>query len=481
MSDIPYHLWEPVIGLEIHVQLNTKSKLFSPAPNHFGDEPNVNITEICTGQPGSLPLLNKEAVYKAVQFGLAINAHIARQSQFDRKSYFYPDAPRNFQITQYYQPLIVGGSVAVKIEGETKEFKVHHAHLEDDSGMLKHFTHFTGVDYNRAGVPLLEIVSEACMHSPKEASAYAQAVRALMLYLGASDCSMEEGSLRIDVNISVRPKGDSHLRTKVEIKNMNSFSNMELAIESEIARQIALYQKGESVQKGTYRFDLEKKTTVKMREKEEAEDYRYFPEPDLMPLILSEAYIESVRAALPELPTERAERYLKKLHLSEYDVTLLINDKELADYFEEALQYSSHAKALSNWIAIEFMGRAKAKGLTPSRLGIKSAHIAKLVNFIDQGIITGRIAKSVADEMVEHPEKDPELIIKQNPDYQPMNDGAALEPLIDQVLQQNSQSVTDYHAGKTKAFAYLVGQVMQLTKGKASPAIVNELLLKKLK
>jgi aspartyl-tRNA(Asn)/glutamyl-tRNA(Gln) amidotransferase subunit B len=481
MSDIPFDLWEPVIGLEIHVQLNTKTKLFSLAPNRFGDEPNTNITEVCTGQPGSLPILNKEAVRKAVQFGLAIDATIAPFSKFDRKSYFYPDSPRNFQITQYDQPILKGGKVSADVEGTVKEFAINRAHLEDDSGMLKHFSTFAGVDYNRAGVPLLEIVSEPCMHAPKEALAYAMAIKAIMLYLDASDCNMEEGSLRIDVNISVRPKGDHHLRTKVEIKNMNSFANMEMALEAEIRRQIIAYTNDQNVVKGTYRFDLERKETVMMREKEEAEDYRYFPEPDLLPLILSENYIESIRAALPELPFQRLHRYLDELNLPPYSAALLINDKSLCDFFETARQHTPHAKALCNWITVEFVGRAKELGKTIDQLGVKPQHIAVLVNLIDKGTITGRIAKTIADEMVAHPGKDPEKIIRENPDFQPMHEVDAIEPIVDQVLKDNPQSILDIKAGKTKALAFLVGQVMKLSKGKASPAIVNDLLMKKIK
>jgi aspartyl-tRNA(Asn)/glutamyl-tRNA(Gln) amidotransferase subunit B len=480
MSDLPYHLWEPVIGLEIHVQLNTRSKIFSSAANHFGSEPNTRITEVCTGQPGSLPMLNKEAVKKAVLFGLAIDAQIAPYSAFDRKSYFYPDSPRNFQITQYHKPIIKGGSVSADVDGRLKTFAVHHAHLEDDAGILKHFTHFTGVDYNRAGVALLEIVSEPCIHSPREAVAYAMAVKALMEYLDASDCNMEEGSLRFDVNISVRLKGESALRSKVEIKNMNSFFNMELALESEIRRQIHLYTTGENVQEGTYRFNLKRGVTELMRKKEKAEDYRYFPEPDLPPLLLSEIYIAAIRASLPELPHQRAQRYLDVLQLPEYSVALLINDKPLADYFEEALRYSAHAKMLCNWITVEFVGRAKEKNSTLPALGIKSEHVAKLVNLIHQGVITGRIAKSVADEMLLFPGKDPEEIVQGNSDFQPLDQAADVEPIVDQVLAENPKSIADFKEGKTKAFAFLVGQVMKLSKGKASPALVNELLTKKL-
>ncbi|MFI5335010.1 MAG: Asp-tRNA(Asn)/Glu-tRNA(Gln) amidotransferase subunit GatB [Chlamydiales bacterium] len=486
MSDIHYDAWEPIIGLEIHVQLNTKSKLFSSAANRFGDEPNTNISEVCTGQPGALPVLNKEAVKKAVQFGCAVHARISPFSKFDRKSYFYPDSPRNFQITQFDQPIILGGSVTADVEGHTKHFLINRAHLEDDAGMLKHFTTFAGVDYNRAGVPLLEIVSEPCIRSPKEATAYAMAIRSIMLYLDASDCNMEEGSLRFDVNVSVRPKGESSLRPKIEVKNLNSFAHMEMAIESEIRRQVRAYslQPHEDhatvVAKGTYRFDVEKKETILMRQKEEADDYRYFPEPDLVPLILSDAYIEKIRQELPELPHEKYKRYVTTLKLPEYSASVLINDKPLADYFEEAMQFSSNAKSLCNWLTIEFAGRLKESGKTIAQAGISGKHVANLVNMIDRNLITGKIAKAVADEMLLHPGKDPEIIVDENPDFKPVHETSSIEPIVDEVLLMNAQSVADYKAGKGRAFDFLVGQVMKATKGKAAPNVVGELLRKKL-
>ncbi|HSX11341.1 MAG TPA: Asp-tRNA(Asn)/Glu-tRNA(Gln) amidotransferase subunit GatB [Chlamydiales bacterium] len=481
-SDLPYDLWEPVIGLEMHVQLNTKTKIFSSAPNHFGDEPNVNISSVCTGQPGTLPVLNKEVVRKAVQFGLAIGAEVAFVSTFDRKSYFYPDSPRNFQITQFENPLIRGG----QITADGKTFRINRAHIEDDAGMLKHFTTFAGVDYNRAGAALIEIVSEPCIHSAREASAYAAAIRAIMLYLDASDCQMEEGSLRMDANISVRPKGEKGLRPRVEIKNMNSFTFMEMAIESEISRQIALYLNHphktplELIPPGTYRWDSELKQTVLMRTKESSDDYRYFPEPDLAPVILTEAYIDQIRSTLPELPSERLRRYVSDLGLTEYAAITLINEKNLSDFFEEALKICKSPRLLCNWITVEFAGRLKESGKTLVDIGILPAHLAKLVSLIEQDKITGRIAKSVADDMVATPGLDPEAIVAKNPDYQPTSDIASLEPLVDQVLAANPQSVADFKAGRDKAFAYLVGSVMKLTRGKASPQVVNDLLRKKL-
>jgi len=477
-----YENWEAVIGLEIHVELNTKSKLFSSAPNRFGDEPNSNISAVCTGQPGALPVLNKEAVRKAVQFGCAINAKVATFSKFDRKSYFYPDSPRNFQITQYDQPIILGGSVTAEVNGEEKTFAVNRAHLEDDSGMLKHFTNFAGVDYNRAGVPLIEIVSEPCIHSPQEASAYAAAVKAILQYIDASDCNMQEGSLRVDANVSVRPKGETNLRTKIEIKNMNSFSYMEMALEGEIKRQIKEYLNhpnkpiNEVIQQSTYRWDPDACEIVLMRTKENAEDYRYFPEPDLMPIILTESYIQTISKSLPELPLQRQRRYMKELSLSPHQAFVITAEKKLADYFELALSQCSNARNLCNWMIVEFAGRFKDSGKSLVDSGILAEHVGKLVRLIEQETITGRIAKDVADDMVANPGKDPAEIVAGNPDYTPVQDTSELQKLVDKVLSENPQSIVDFKAGRDKAFAFLVGQIMKLTRGKASPQIVNQLL-----
>ncbi|MBN2478638.1 MAG: Asp-tRNA(Asn)/Glu-tRNA(Gln) amidotransferase subunit GatB [Parachlamydiales bacterium] len=487
IDEAEYGKWEAVIGLEIHVQLNTKTKLFSSALNRFGDEPNTNITEVCTAQPGSLPVLNEEAVKKAIAFGIAVNASVAKLSTFDRKSYFYPDSPRNFQITQFYHPIITNGTVTSDVEGKTKEYYIKEAHIEDDSGMLKHFSNFAGVDFNRAGAPLLEIVSEPCMRSAKEASSYAMTVRSIMQYLDASDCNMDEGSLRIDANVSVRPKGSSDLRTKVEIKNMNSFSFLEMAIESEIIRQIKQYEKNpnkshdEIIIPGTYRWDSVKKQTFLMRKKETAEDYRYFPEPDLVPLIITEEDILKIKNSLPELPHARFQRYTEKLNLSEYNASLLINDKKLSDYFEKALKTCSNPILLCNWITIEFQGKLKEINETLFSLNIPPENISSLVNLIDSQKITGKIAKSVADDMLKNPKKDPTKIVSENPNYKPLTDENEIEKIVDQVLKENPKSIEDYKNGKDKAFAFLVGQVMKLTKGKASPDIVNTLILKKIK
>lgn len=478
--------WETIIGLEIHAELNTKSKLFSMAPNRFGDEPNTNITEVCTGMPGALPVLNKEAVHKAVQLGCALNAEVAKFSKFDRKSYFYPDSPRNFQITQFDQPIVLGGTVVAEVEGEEKHFAVNRVHLEDDAGMLKHFPTFAGVDYNRAGVPLVEIVSEPCIHSPQEAAAYAMAVKAILQYLDASDCNMEEGSLRFDANISVRKKGETGLRNKIEIKNMNSFNFLQMALEAEVKRQIHAYEKNtelpidEVIAQATYRWDPERKETVLMRRKEAADDYRYFPEPDLVPIVLTEEYIEEVRKTLPELPLQRERRFESELGLSPDNAFYVASDKPLADYFEEALKTCNSPRNLCNWIIVEFTGKYKDTGKSLLDSGITPENVAHLVEMIEKGTVTGKIAKSVADDMVANPGKDPKEIVKENPDYQPLTDESEIEKMVDQILSENLDSVEKIKGGRDRAFGHLVGQVMKMSRGKASPQIVNKLLRDKI-
>lgn len=475
--------WEPVIGLEIHAQLNTKTKLFSSDRNRFGDEPNVNISPLSLGLPGALPVLNKEAVRKAVQFGLAINGSVQTWSRFERKSYFYPDCPRNYQITQLEHPIVKGGCVVALVAGQERNFAVNRVQLEDDAGMLKHFSQFAGVDFNRAGVPLIEIVSEPCMHSAKEASAYAQACLALLDYLDASDCNMEEGTFRVDVNISVRKKGEQLLRNRIEIKNMNSFSNLELAIEHEIDRQIRLYEEHseqpffEIIKQATYRWDPETKQTVLMRSKEQAEDYRYFPDPDLLPLVIEKSFIEQERANLPELPLEKERRYANELGLSTLQAYFLTSDKRHVQYFEKALgTYVAHAKAIANWISVEFEGRLKEKSIHIDDSGILPEHVRELVLLIHTGAITGKIAKSVADDMVASPGVSPSEIVKENPEYTPFQDIELLRTYVKEIVGNNNESVVDFLGGKEKAFAYLVGQVMKATKGSASPALVHELL-----
>lgn len=453
--------WEMVIGLEVHVELNTRSKLFSTAPNRFGDEPNTNISVVCTGQPGSLPVLNQEAVRKAVLFGCAVQAEVAHYSRFDRKSYFYPDSPRNFQITQFEMPIIRGGYIIADVEGNPRQFPINRAHLEDDAGTLKHYHTFAGVDYNRAGVPLIEIVSEPCLHSAKEAVAYASALKALLEYLNVSDCNMEEGSLRMDVNISTRPKGSKELRNKVEIKNMNSFSFLTLAVEAEFRRQVHAYLARPQddpktiIHQSTYRWDPERKEAVLMRTKESADDYRYFLEPDLPPLILEQEYIDNLRAQLPELPYAREKRYIQQLGLAHDISQILVQEKALADYFEQALtRCPGNPKGVANWIVVEFAGRYKESGQTIWNSGLPPHRVGDLVAMIEKGDITGKIAKLVADEMVLYPDKEVCAIVDANPLFRPVQDESALSDIVDKVLQHNAQSVEDFKSGRTKAFAF---------------------------
>lgn len=486
MKPTVYGDWEPLIGLEVHVELNTVSKLFSTAPNRFGDEPNTNITCVCTGQPGTLPVLNTEAVRKAVRFGCAVKGEVAFMSRFDRKAYFYPDSPRNFQITQFAHPIVRGGTVRAVVNGVEREFSLGQTHLEDDAGMLKHFSTFAGVDYNRAGVPLIEIVSTPCMFSSQDAVAYAQALYSLLRYIDVSDCNMEEGSIRFDVNVSVRPRGSGEMRNKVEIKNMNSFHFMEMALESEMKRQIELYRANPEadpatlVPQATYRWDPERKETILMRLKESAEDYRYFREPDLPAIQLTREYIEEVAAEVPELPYDKYKRYLNEYNLAEDAAAILVAEKPVALFFEEAASQCRNVRALSNWIIVEFPGRFKALGGCLSGSGIRPCYVARLVNMIEDGTITGKIAKVVADLMVKEPLKSPDEIVSENPDLSPMTDDSFLEKVIEDVIRDHDESVKDYRSGKEKALGFLIGQIMKVTSGKAHPKKVNEILKEKI-
>ena len=474
--------WEPVIGIEIHAELNTATKLFSSDVNRFGDEPNINISEVSVGLPGSLPVLNKEAVRKAIRFGLAVKGEVQLWSRFDRKSYFYPDCPRNFQITQFDFPVVRGGSVTGLLNGDEKQFAINRIQLEDDAGMLKHFTSFAGVDFNRAGVPLIEIVSEACMRSSREAVVYCQTIRSILDYIDASDCNMEEGSLRFDVNVSVRKVGEDFFRNRIEIKNLNSFNYLELAVEHEIERQIALYEAspgkdpGEVIEQATYRWDTTRCETVLMRTKENAEDYRYFPDPDLLPLVLTKEDVEREMELLPELPLEKERRFVREFGLSAQHSYFLTSEKKLADYFEEAIRAYPQPKLIANWILVEFGGRLKEKGISVWKSGIHPSDIAELVRMIQEGVLTSKTAKGVADEMVLTPGVAPHVIVEKNPAFRPFSDVAKLQEIVVEVVRENEQSIKDVIGGRDRAFAFLVGQVMKKTKGAAEPDLVNRFL-----
>lgn len=486
MKDI-FSDYELIVGLEIHVQLSTKSKLFSPAANQFGGEPNTYISEVCTGLPGSLPILNKEAVRKAVLLGCALESNISTYSRFDRKSYFYPDSPRNFQITQYENPIIRGGHLIADVEGKSIVFPIHRAHLEEDAGILKHFDTHTEIDYNRAGTPLIEIVSEPCMFSKEEVLAYATGMKALLQYLDISDCNMEEGAFRIDANISVRPKGEKTLRNKIEIKNLNSFNFLAQALDAEFKRQALLYEKNPTItpknllSPATYRWDDLKKQTILMRTKENEDDYRYFLEPDLPPLILEKEYIDMVKESLLELPYQREKRYVNDLLLAPDIASFIVNDKSIADFFEEALKTTAYPKSLSYWIAGEFFGRLKSLGKTFKNSQLSAQNVSTLVNCIHSGTITGPIAKKIADFMVRHPQSSCEEILQNNPHFQPLQNEEELNKIIDLVLQEETHTVADCKKGVEKAFDHLIGQIMKKSKHKASPILVKKILKEKLK
>jgi len=473
--------WEAVIGLEIHAELNTASKLFSSDCNRFGDEPNTNISEVSVALPGTLPVLNKEAVRKAIQFGLATQGEVQLWSRFERKSYFYPDCPRNYQITQLEFPIVKGGSITAFVEGEEKRFFLNRVQLEDDAGMLKHFSSFAGVDFNRAGVPMIEIVSEACMHSAKEAVAYAQAIRSILDYLDVSDCNMEEGSFRFDVNVSVRKKGETELRTRSEIKNMNSFSNLEQAILFEIKRHIALYESSDVVDQATFRWDPDTSRTILMRTKEDAQDYRYFPDPDLLPLILTQKEVDAEKQYLPELPLDRERRFCREYGLSTQQSYLFTADRKLADYFEETVKMCDNVKMVANWIAIEFAGRFKEMGISIWESEIQPKDVGELISMIQEGTITGKIAKSVADEMVKTPGVSPKEIVKSRPEFQPFQDMEKLKKIVEEVVLEHPDTVEAIKNGRDRSFAFLVGQVMKRTRGSAPPEQVNKLLKESMK
>ncbi len=474
--------WELVIGLEVHLQLSCSSKMFGAEPYSFGGDPNSYIGVVSTGQPGSLPVVNRKAIYKAVCFGVAIDADIAPLCRFDRKSYFYPDNPKNFQITQFESPIIRGGKLFYDLDSESKSISVHHAHLEEDTATLKHFADFSGIDYNRAGVPLLEIVSEPAIHSAAEAAAYVSMIQSIAEYMDVATAHMEEGGLRIDANISVRKKGEKGLRNKMEIKNMNSIAHMEAALKQAADEQIQFYRANprKTIEKSTFRFDADKGQLLFMRKKEGAKDYRYLPEPDIPPIILSKEYIDKIRRGLPELPKKKYDRYRSEYQLSSQSAWLIANSKPLANYFEKGMESCSNSVGLANWITVEFAGRLKDSGTSIWNGAIPSSHIAQLVNLIEEGTITGKMAKEVADRMVADPSCSPKEIINSNLAYRPIQEEATLERLIDQVISSYPDSVADFKSGKRKAFDFLIGQAMNLSKGTAPPAEVDAILKKKL-
>jgi len=470
--------YEPVIGLEVHVQLNTKTKLFCHCSTQFGVEPNANTCPVCMGYPGVLPRLNKEALEKAILVGLSLNCKVANYTKFDRKSYFYPDLPKGYQISQYDMPLNYEGHLEFEMpDGAIKKVRIIRAHLEEDAGKLIHSGSVSYVDLNRAGVPLVEIVSYPDMFNIDEAYYYLQTLRNTMKYIGVSDVNMEEGSLRVDANVSVRKKGDTKLGTKVEIKNMNSFNFLRKALEYEIKRQISLLEKGERVVQETRLFDVESGKTFTMRTKEEAEDYRYFPDPDLPPVVLDNEYINSLKKRLPELPYQKYRRFIEQYNLPKYDAQILTETRELADYFEEVVKnYKGDPKKVSNWIMSEVLRYLNEANKEIVEFTVKPHQIADLLKLMDENKINIKIAKTIFPEMIQTA-KDASKIVEERGLIQ-VSDEGQIEEICKLVLQENPAEVEKYKSGKTNVIGFLVGQVMKKSQGKADPKLVNQILSK---
>ncbi len=475
--------YESVIGLEVHVQLNTETKIFCGCSTKFGAEPNSQTCPVCTGMPGVLPVLNEDVLKKGVTAGLALNCEIAEYSKFDRKNYFYPDLPKAYQISQYDKPVCKNGYIDVLSNNEVKRIGITRLHLEEDAGKLVHSDDFTNnvsfVDLNRTGVPLAEIVSEPDMRTAEEAYNYLTKIKSIVKYADVSDANMEEGSLRCDVNISLREFGAPKFGEKVEIKNLNSFKAVKAAIAYEFERQKSLLDSGEKnlIIQETRLWDADRQETYSMRSKEDAHDYRYFPDPDLTPIVISKEYVEKLRSELPELPDQRKSRFVSEYSLSEYDADVLTSVKQLADYYEEAVTLGANPKKGANWILSELLGQIE----DPEKIlsfPVKPSGIAELLKLIDNNTISGKIAKTVFKDMIETGDSPGKIIDEKG--LTQVSDSSAIEGIIDIVLKNNQQSIDDYKAGKEKAIGFLVGQIMKESKGKANPQIVNELLLKKL-
>src|ERR1700754_2670762 len=474
--------WETVIGLEIHAQLATQSKIFSNAPTAFGAAPNAQANLVDLGYPGVLPVLNREAVRMAVKFGLAVGASVASRSVFARKNYFYPDLPKAYQISQYEQPIVAQGSLEIVLDdGAHKTIGITRAHLEEDAGKSLHegLPGASGIDLNRAGTPLLEIVSEPDMRSAKEAIAYMKKVHTLVRYLEKCDGNMQEGSFRCDANVSVRPKGQEKFGTRAEIKNLNSFRFVEKAIQFEVARQIELIESGGKVVQETRLYDSDKDETRSMRSKEEANDYRYFPDPDLLPVELDDAFVEKIRSTLPELPDQKALRFSSQYGLSEYDAGVLTASRELADYYEAvAREVPKEPKLAANWVMGEFAAALNKDGIEVQSGKLPAERLAGLLKRIEDQTISGKIAKEVFEAMWASGGTADAII--ESKGLKQITDTSAIEKAIDEVMAKNPGQLADFRAGKDKLFGFFVGQVMKATGGKANPAQLNELLKKKL-
>ena len=473
--------YEVIIGLEVHAELSTKTKIFCSCPTTFGANPNTQVCPICMGMPGTLPVLNEKVVEYAVKAGLATNCEIARKSKNDRKNYFYPDLPKAYQISQYDEPLCEHGYVEIENKDGKKKIGLTRIHIEEDAGKLNHDEFGGGslVDLNRAGVPLIEIVSEPDLRSAEEVDSYLKKLKSILEYIEVSDCKMQEGSFRADVNVSVRKKGDTKLGTRTEMKNMNSFRSITRAIEYEVDRQIDVLEDGGKIEQETLRWDEVSGKTFPMRDKEDAQDYRYFPDPDLVAINLSDEYIENIKNNLPELPESRKERYLKEYKLSEKDASIITSSKYLSDLFEGAIKECNNPKAVSNWIISDISRILNETEMDPIEIPFDSKQLGKLVILIDKGTISSSIGKKVLEELFENP-KDPEEIIKEKGWIQ-ISDEGAIKEVVMKVLEANPQSIADYKAGKDRALGFLVGQAMKETKGKANPKMLNEMFLEELK
>ena len=468
--------YETVIGLEVHVELATKTKIFCACSAAFGSTPNTHTCPVCTGMPGSLPVLNKKVVEYAMAVGVATNCQINQYSKFDRKNYFYPDNPQNYQISQLYLPICHDGGIEIETEAGVKIIGIHEIHMEEDAGKLVHddWEEVSLVDYNRSGVPLIEIVSEPDMRSAEEVIAYLDKLKMIIQYLGASDCKMQEGSMRADVNLSVREKGASQFGTRTEMKNIGSFKAIARAIEAETARQIDLIESGEPVVQETRRWNDEEGYSYAMRSKEDAQDYRYFPEPDLVPVIVSDEWIQAIKDSQPELRDEKRKRYMETLGLPEYDARILTSVKKLADLFEETTALCQKPKKVSNWLMGETMRLLKERGMDAEDISFSPANLATLIALTEDGTINGTVAKEVFEQVFDK-DIDVEAYVKEH-GLKVVNDEGALRETVAKVIADNPKSVEDYRNGKEKAIGFLVGQTMKAMKGKANPGMVNQLL-----
>ena len=473
--------YELVVGLEVHAELSTKTKIFCSCPTAFGAEPNTQTCPICMAMPGTLPVLNEKVVEYAVKAGLATDCEIARDSKNDRKNYFYPDLPKSYQISQFDKPLCEHGKIEIETSQGEKTIGITRIHIEEDAGKLNHDEFGGGslVDLNRAGVPLIEIVSEPDLRTTEEVELYLKKLKSILEYIEVSDCKMEEGSLRADVNVSVRKKGEEKFGTRTEMKNMNSFRSITRAIEYEMERQIEVIENGGKIEQETLRWDEVSGKTFSMRDKENAQDYRYFPDPDLVAIKLSEEYIENIKKNLPELPESRKERYLQQYKLSQKDAKILTSSKYLSDLFEGAIKVCNNPKAVNNWIISDISRILNETETEPMHIPFDCNQLGKLVILIDKGVISTSIGKKVLEELFENP-RDPEEIIKEKGWIQ-ISDEGEIKKIVLEILGANPQSIVDYKAGKDRALGFLVGQAMKTTKGKANPKMLNEMFLEELK